>query len=371
MRSELRGRSETARSAARGEASAPRRFGSRAVLVALLVAQPALQAATASDKLPALGAPIGATSVSGLSSGAYMAGQIQLAHAKDIVGAGLVAGGPFACAESAAGRLVPYWPTAVAQNAQKALHGCMLVDWGTPDPAELADRAKELASAGEIDSLADLAADKIYLYSGNADRTVTRPVVEAAKALYRELGVPEKNIALVEGEGGHGFLTEEAGEACALTDKPYVNDCDYDQAKAILQWIYGPLAAPLAASGGRFIIFDQSAYADPGDGLADEGVVYVPQACADAPGCRVHVVLHGCEQARETVGDALIKQSGFAELADTNRLIVLFPQISASSLVNPQGCWDWWGYTGLDYLGKDAPQIKAIWSMVERLAERP
>jgi len=268
MRSELRGRSETARSAARGEASAPRRFGSRAALVALLVAQPALQVATASDKLPALGAPIGATSVSGLSSGAYMAGQIQLAHAKDVVGAGLVAGGPFACAESAAGRLVPYWPTAVAQNAQKALHGCMLVDWGTPDPVELADRAKELASAGEIDSLADLAGDKIYLYSGNADHTVTRPVVEAAKALYRELGVPEKNIALVEGEGGHGFLTEAAGEACALTDKPYVNDCDYDQAKAILQWIYGPLAAPSAASGGRFIIFDQSAYADPGDGLA-------------------------------------------------------------------------------------------------------
>ena len=235
MRSELRGRSETARSAARGEASAPRRFGSRAALVALLVAQPALPAAAASDKLPALGAPIGATSVSGLSSGAYMAGQIQLAHAKDVVGAGLVAGGPFACAESAAGRLVPYWPTAMVQNAQKALHGCMLVDWGTPDPVELADRAKELASAGEIDSLADLAADKIYLYSGNEDRTVMRPVVEAAKALYRELGVPEKNIALVEGEGGHGFLTEAAGEACALTDKPYVNDCDYDQAKAILR----------------------------------------------------------------------------------------------------------------------------------------
>jgi hypothetical protein len=337
--------------------------------MALLVAVQS-NPSSASEKLPALSAPIGATSVSGLSSGAYMAGQIQLAHSKDIVGAGLVAGGPFACAESAAGRLVPYWPTAVVQNAQKALHGCMLVDWGTPDPVALADRAKELASSGAIDSLADLAADKIYLYSGSADRTVTRPVVEAAKGLYRELGVPDANIALVEGEGGHGFLTEDEGEACALTDKPYVNDCDYDQAKAILEWIYGPLAAPAATPSGRFLTFDQSAYANPGDGLADEGVLYVPQVCEGAFGCRVHVMLHGCEQARETVGDALIKQSGFAELADTNRLIVLFPQVSAG-LVNQQGCWDWWGYTGLDYLGKDAPQIKAIWSMVERLAERP
>ena len=363
-------RSETARGAARGEKLPSLRGVFRAALTALLLLAGPAHHTRASETLPPLSAPIAATSVSGLSSGAYMAGQIQLAHAKDIVGAGLVAGGPFACAESAAGRLVPYWPTAMVQNAQNALHGCMLVDWGTPDPVALADRAKELASTGAIDSLTDLAADKIYLYSGNADRTVTRPVVEAAKGLYRELGVPEQNIALVEGEGGHGFLTEDEGEACALTDKPYVNDCDYDQAKAILEWRHGPLAAPAAAPSGRIIIFDQSAYANSGDGLADEGVLYVPPACAEASGCRVHVMLHGCEQSRETVGDALIKQSGFAELADTDRLIVLFPQVSAS-LVNQQGCWDWWGYTGLDYLGKDAPQIKAIWSMVERLAARP
>ena len=57
--------------------------------------------ARAADALPKLGADLAATSVSGLSSGAYMAGQIQVAHAKDIVGAGIVAGGPYACAESA------------------------------------------------------------------------------------------------------------------------------------------------------------------------------------------------------------------------------------------------------------------------------
>ena len=70
------------------------------------------------------------------------------------------------------------------------------------------------------------------------------------------------------------------------------------------------------------------------------------------------------------IGDTFIKDSGFAEIADKNRLIVLFPQSKAST-VNPNGCWDWWGYTGLDYLGKDAPQIKAIWAMVEQLAAAP
>ena len=34
------------------------------------------------------------------------------------------------------------------------------------------------------------------------------------------------------------------GERLAASPlRPYVSDCDYDQAKAILAWIYGPLAA--------------------------------------------------------------------------------------------------------------------------------
>ena len=62
-----------------------------------------------------------------------------------------------------------------------------------------------------------------------------------------------------------------------------------------------------------------------------------------------------------------IEGSGFARWADTNRLVILFPQVEASVL-NPKACWDWWGYTGKNFLTKDAPQIAALWRMVERLA---
>jgi len=337
-----------------------------AMLSASLSARPA----TAAEPLPALGAELSATSVSGLSSGAYMAGQIEVAHSTQIVGAGIVAGGPFACAETASSRLIPFWPTAVAQNAQQALNKCMQTNWGVPDPKALAERAKELAADGKIDPLSGLAGDNVYLFSGNEDQTVTRPVVEAARSFLKVTGVPEANLTLVEKEGGHAFITEQGGAACGITAKPYVSDCDYDQAKAILAWIYGPLQERSAESKGRFVPFDQQAFAKPGDGLADEGAVYVPPACEAQGGCRVHIALHGCEQSRETVGDDFIKESGYAEVADTNRLIILFPQTKASA-VNPQGCWDWWGYTGLDYLGKDAPQIAAIWAMVEHLAEKP
>jgi poly(3-hydroxybutyrate) depolymerase len=342
------------------------------VLVAAMIAAAiAARPAAAAEQLPALGADLSATSVSGLSSGAYMAGQIEVAHSSEIVGAGIVAGGPFACAETEASKLVPFWPVAVAQNAQQALYKCMQTTLGVPDPKALTERAKELADDGKIDPLSGLAKDNIYLFSGNEDQTVARTVVEAARDFFEDVGVPKTNIALVENKGGHAFITERGGAACGITATPYVSDCDYDQAKAILAWIYGPLQERSVEPKGRFIVFDQQPFSEPGDGFADEGVVYVPSACASQPGCRVHIALHGCEQSRETVGDHFIKESGYAEVADTNRFIILFPQAKAITGINPQGCWDWWGYTGLDYLGKDAPQIAAIWAMVEQLAKSP
>src|SRR5262245_16426445 len=322
--------------------------------------------AAAAEDLPKLGITLPATSVSGLSSGAYMAGQIEVAHSKDIVGAGIVAGGPFACAETASSELFPYWPIVVWQNATQAANSCMKEDWGAPDAAKLAKRAKELAEDGKVDEISGLADDKIYLF------TVVRSVVEVAKRFYEAAGVPEGSVTLVEKEGGHAFLTETEGTACGLSKDPYVSDCDYDQAKAILEWIYGsPLANASPSPTGKFITFDQSPFSTGmPTGLAAEGVVNVPQDCVDHPGCRLHIALHGCDQARETVGDAFIEKTGFAHYADSSRLVVLFPQI-AGSVVNPHGCWDWWGYSDIDYLSKDAPQIKAVWAMAERLAMQP
>ena len=42
----------------------------------------------------------GKNSISGLSSGAFMTVQLHLAHSSRFCGAGIVAGGPYRCAES-------------------------------------------------------------------------------------------------------------------------------------------------------------------------------------------------------------------------------------------------------------------------------
>jgi poly(3-hydroxybutyrate) depolymerase len=259
----------------------------------------------AARQLPALGAKVDETSVSGISSGAYMAGQFQMAHAKRVTGAAIIAGGPYGCSESIFANTIPGAGTAFL-NLSKAVNGCMLDmlgSWGVADPADLAQKAQQRAEKGEIDPIADVARDRIYLFTGTSDHTVAPSIVKHAEEFYAKLGVPEGNMKLVSTvPAGHAFVTDGEGSACDVSGQPYVVD----------------------------------------------------------------IAFHGCSQNRETVGDAFIKESGFARWADTNRLIILFPQIAASP-INPQGCWDWWGYTGPKYLTRDAPQIAAVNRMLDTL----
>lgn len=322
-------------------------------------------------QLPVLAAKIDGTSVSGISSGAYMAGQFQMAHGELVVGAAIIAGGPYGCAQSAFADIMP-GPGTTMMNVAKAVNGCMLnamALWGVPNPPMLAEKAKDLAEDGKIAPLDTVRTDKIYLFSGREDRTVVPAIVSAAAEFYRRIGVPADNIAFVSNyEAGHAFVTEHAGSACHVSSKPFVVDCDYDQAGALLQFIYGPMQLPAIEPTGTFSTFDQAPFTAGVDhaGLSDVGEIYVPKSCETTGGCRVHIAFHGCAQNRATVGDAFVRKTGFARWADTNDLIVLFPQTAASAM-NPQACWDWWGYTGSNYLTRDAAQISAVYRMLEHL----
>ncbi len=322
--------------------------------------------------LPALGANLEETSVSGISAGAYMAGQFQVAHSDEVVGAGIVAGGPYGCAESLFADVIPGPGTALL-NLTKAINGCMLnalQAFGVPNPQQLAERAGRLAEHGRIDPVAKVKDDRLYLFSGKEDRTVVPAIVETARKFYEILGVPDAQIQYVSDlPAGHGFVTEDKGPACDYTGKPYIIDCDYDQAGALLKQIYGPLSPRAEQASGDFLVFDQASFTRDltNHGLSDLGIAYVPKVCSAAAGCRVHIAFHGCGQNRTFVGEAFAHDSGFARWADTNKLIVLFPQ-TATTPINPQGCWDWWGYTGRDYLTRNGPQIVAVQRMLERLA---
>ncbi len=344
-----------------------------AVVFAAFLAAPSARAEETVAKLPALAANINETSVSGISSGAYMAGQFQIAHSRIVAGAAIIAGGPFGCAESAFADVMS-GPGLAFLNLSKAVNGCMLnalALWGIPDIDLLVEKTKKLADAGRIDPLDSLVSDRVYLFSGSNDHTVVPAIVKAAYEYYKRLGVPESNLTFVSDmPAGHAFVTDDGGLSCELTDKPYVVDCDYDQAGEVLKRIYGTLAPRAPKPAGVFQEFDQRPFEEgfANHGMEKRGVVYIPPACAGSATCRVHIAYHGCAQNRATAGDAFIRESGYANWADTNAFVILFPEASASP-VNPQGCWDWWGYTSDDYLTRKAPQIEIVYRMLEQLAK--
>ncbi|MDY6994832.1 MAG: PHB depolymerase family esterase, partial [Pseudomonadota bacterium] len=104
--------------------------------------------------------------------------------------------------------------------------------------------------------------------------------------------------------------------------------------------------------------------------MSSVAYAYVPQAC-EQEACKVHIVFHGCLQSAEQIGNDYYTTTGYNELADTNHIIVLYPQTEPSQIMplNPKGCWDWWGYSGAQFYTRQAPQMLAVMNMLQRLAE--
>ena len=313
--------------------------------------------------LPALGADPSKISVSGLSSGAFMAVQYDVAFSASTIGAGIVAGGPYNCVFVNAG----------------GIGSCMQATPAAPSAMASVAAAEGFAALGEIDPTSSIKSQKIYLFSGTNDTVVKQAVMDTVDSFYRDAGVPASRIKYVKDfPAGHAFIAPSFGNLCDTNANPYVNQCgangtEYDQPGAILSQIYGPLQPQSATLSAQPVAFDQREFASALSGMADTGYVYIPASCANGSGakCAVHVVFHGCLQSAEKVGDDVYGKLGYNNWADSNHIIVLYPQVNASTVpFNPQGCWDWFGYTGLDFQTQGGVQMTAIHEMVQRLTSR-
>ena len=45
---------------------------------------------------------------------------------------------------------------------------------------------------------------------------------------------------------------------------------------------------------------------------------------------------------RGTIGDVFALHAGYNGVAEVNNVIVLYPQVQKTLIINPQGCWDWY-----------------------------
>src|SRR5437868_4594122 len=123
----------------------------RALAVGVGLASGAAYAAVA---LPALNVDKSQTTVSGLSSGGFMANQLGYAYSSTFKGVGVFAGGPYMCAGHS-------HYTACMYNA--TISASML-------SAMQADI--DQWSGGAIDAKANVAAQKVFLFVGTSDSTV-------------------------------------------------------------------------------------------------------------------------------------------------------------------------------------------------------
>jgi poly(3-hydroxybutyrate) depolymerase len=315
--------------------------------------------------LPAFKGDPTQSSVSGLSSGAFMAVQYQVAFSGSVKGAGVVAGGPYYCAGT-----LGYTAAAICMG---------MVPFIPPNPSLMLTAAQTFAATGQIDPLSNLEHSHIYVFSGTKDTVVYQQAVDTTVEFFKMAGVAATNVKYVNTlPSGHALITPKFGNSCPANAAPYISHCTvkgqgYDQAGALLTHIYGKLNAPAKTLSGTIVAFNQRAFADASTGMADVAYVYVPKSCTvTGTACKVHVAIHGCEQSAQVVGNEFYTDTGYNNWADTNNLLVLYPQVNASNLpYNPKGCWDWVGYTGPNYAIKSGVQMAAIKAMADHLVSLP
>ncbi len=316
--------------------------------------------------------------VSGISAGAFFAVQFHVAFSDRVTGAGIVAGGPFWCAQA---------KLPVAETACMVTPSLINVD-------ELVLITHTTAASGFIDDPANLKDDAVFLFSGTKDTVVDPGVVAAALEYYKKIGT-QNTVFKNDIPAQHSMPTLQWGNPCAFKGSPYINACSFDGAGQILLHVYNGtgsgtrssgLVAPVEPDRSSIISFDQNQFALPATaelvGLGDTGYAYVPQACAKYGGrlrakrnneaaaataaCRIHIVFHGCLQNANLINTTFVEHSGYNSWAEANDIVVLYPQ-TRKSPVNPKSCFDWWGYSGPEYSSNIGVQMVTVNRMVSRL----
>lgn len=294
--------------------------------------------------------PSGIT-ISGVSSGAYMAVQMQVAYSQTFAGAASIAGGIYWCAQG---------------DSQRAQSECMGSPQSIKSENQIA-KARELEKSGAIDSLANLKTQKIYIYASPKDSIINPVNSDKLREFYGALA-NTANVEFVNSvSSAHGWPTLDKGGPCSFPMLPWILNCNYDGAGEILKQMYGNLAPRGQMVASHLLKFSQSDFGDSSTPLYNEGWVYVPTSCAQGETCKLHIALHGCQMNPDYIQDKFANMSGLNEWAETNHIIVLYPQSAKIMGSNPYACWDWFGFTGNNYVEKSGAQMSALYKMILRL----
>jgi poly(3-hydroxybutyrate) depolymerase len=320
----------------------------------------ALNLGATAQTLQSLAIDPDAVTISGVSSGGFVALQFAVAHSATVRGVGIIAAGPYACAQ-----IHPLWVSDVC------LHG-------RPIGRESVAAVTAAAAAGSIDAPSNLERIRAWVLAEGADPIIGLDVSEAARD-FLSAYAGDKVKFMVLGGAGHSMPTVDHGGRCGITGGTYLNACGFDAASNMLEYLYEQ-APEEPDAGGELRPFEQTEFV-PGwrrllgnDSLAKLGYVYVPRSCRHG-GCRLHVALHGCRQGATASSQEFVRYAGYNAWATRHSAVILYPQVAPVRVawynpwleLNPEGCWDWWGYSGADFAVRSGVQIQAVAAMIERL----
>jgi hypothetical protein len=302
-----------------------------------------------------------------------MAVQFSVAYSSIVKGAGIVAGGPYYCAQGNVNTAT----TLCSCTGIPIFSPCRVGAGGT-DVRKLIEVTDRSAAEGAIDPVSNLAHQRIWMFSGTRDTVVPQAVMNDLQTYYRHY-IAGANIQYIKDmPAQHAMPTDSFGNACGIHGLPYINNCGFDAAGEMLKWIYGSNLNPKNSGTptGNFIEFDQGEFLDDrlpaAHGMANRGFLYVPASCEKTKGrsCKLHVAFHGCEQDPTYVQDKFIRHAGYNQWADTNNIIILYPQTAPTAGSNPNGCWDWFDFNRNDphYAQKNGRQMLALRRMIDRIA---
>jgi hypothetical protein len=170
----------------------------------------------------------------------------------------------------------------------------------------------------------------------------------------------------------------------------------------ILRWVYGTdkVKTRRAVVPANLVAINQSAFL-PANWTADKalldpvGYVYVPHACrpkhsqghtqpppqteltesagAAAPlfsaHCSIHVHYHPCGGSIRDVGLSYMLENALPAYAESNDMVILYPQ--SGSVKNPAGggCFYWYGAVGEDFDTRTGTQLNFVLRVMRELRE--
>lgn len=330
----------------------------KARLLSLCLSLLTTQALAGALPLPSLGLDKNSVTVSGISSGAFMAVQLGVAYSDQIHGVASIAGGIYSCALG---------------KTQTATDLCMKA----PDKIDVSAYTKLVLESFQKGLIADpkyLAQQRVFILNGSEDKTVMPAAGLKLAEFYQAFGV--NPIADFKLKMGHAFPSNNGKNSCEKTQFPWINKCEYEGAQKIFETMYGPLSPPTSSRGftalsGELKAFDQNAFGAQAAKMLDYGNLYIPKDCK-TPGsaCRLHIALHGCMQSPNIIQDQFTNGADYNAWADNNKIVVLYPATTMGA-GNSSGCWDWFGFTNADYAVRKSVQMTAIMKMVATLTAAP